>query len=519
MYRRVVGLALSGLLLVICSEIVHGSIHEYIDGAFLPQGNAFFFYGGSEGLYSSMSTDNRTGIDNGKSFIKFDSITLRRTQESASKHDEMEHSTGLIEAVIFETKDRYKISGNPYDGATALCCTPDLAKLEGCKQGEIIVHRSADEPNWPRRIPFVFQGNNLEAKTQPDTIYITKSGMYNIYFMFCDPKLKGTIINGRTVWKNPTGYLPGRLAPLLKFYGFLSLAYLILGLFWFLQYVRFGNDILQLQNCITAVISLGMLEMTLWYFEYANFNATGRRPMSITTWAITFMAIKKTVSRLLLLVVSMGYGVVRPTLGGITSKVVLLGAIYFVASEALELVENVGNINDVSGRARTFLVLPVAVLDTFFIIWIFTSLTKTLEKLHARKSFAKLNLYRRFTNSLAVAVVLSFALICYELYFRAADPFGEDWGTAWIITAFWNSLSFILLCIICLLWAPSQNATRYAYSEEIGDDFDEEEVIALTSISAKSTMDDSSKQDIKERHTVNTGVFSLGEDIAEDKRE
>lgn len=290
----------------------------------------------------------------------------------------MEHSTGLIEAVIFETKDRYKISGNPYDGATTLCCTPDLAKLEGCKQGEIIVHRSADEPNWPRSIPFVFQGNNLEAKEQPDTIYITKSGMYNIYFMFCDPNLKGTIINGRTVWKNPTGYLPGRLAPLLKFYGFLSLAYLILGLIWFLQYVHFGDDILQLQNCITAVISLGMLEMTLWYFEYANFNATGRRPMSITTWEITFMAIKKIVSRLLLLVVSMGYGVVRPTLGGITSKVVLLGAIYFVASEALELVENVGNINDVSGRARTFLVLPVAVLDTFFIVWIFTSLTKTL---------------------------------------------------------------------------------------------------------------------------------------------
>jgi len=71
MYRRVVGLALSGLLLVICSEIVHGSIHDYTDDAFLPQGNGFVFYGGSEGLYASLNTDNRTGIDNGKSFIKY----------------------------------------------------------------------------------------------------------------------------------------------------------------------------------------------------------------------------------------------------------------------------------------------------------------------------------------------------------------------------------------------------------------------------------------------------------------
>ena len=163
----------------------------------------------------------------------------------------------------------------------------------------------------------------------------------------------------------------------MKFYGYMSLAYLILSLVWFFQYVYFWKDILQLQNYITIVISLGMCEMTMLYFEYENFNATGHRPVDITIWAVTFGAVKKTVSRLLLLVVSMGYGVVRPTLGGLTSKVILLGEIYFLASEALELVENVGNVNNISGRARLFLVLPVTFLDSFFILWIFTSLSKT----------------------------------------------------------------------------------------------------------------------------------------------
>jgi hypothetical protein len=77
----------------------------------------------------------------------------------------------------------------------------------------------------------------------------------------------------------------------------------------------------------------------------------------------------------------MGYGVVLPTLGGITSRVAALGLVYFVASEALELVENLGNINDFSGKTRLFLVLPVVVLDATFIIWIFSSLSRTLEKL------------------------------------------------------------------------------------------------------------------------------------------
>ncbi|GLJ30724.1 hypothetical protein SUGI_0608920 [Cryptomeria japonica] len=499
MYERGLGLALSLLLLA----AAHASIHEYSNGGFSPQMNAFSFYAGSEGLYAPSTTGN------GKSFIKFDLLTFRRTNESASKHGEMEHITGLIEAIIFDIKDKDLIGLASYSGETALCCTPDLAKLEGCKQGHIIIRQSSNETDWPRSISFVFQGNDLETKTQPDTIYIPKTGMYNLYFMFCDKQLKDTVINGRTLWKNPTGYLPGRLEPLMRFYGCLSLVYIILGLIWFLQNVRFWKDITQLQNCISAVIFLCMLEMTLCYFEYANFNATGRRPVSITFWAVTFGAIKKTVSRLLLLVVSMGYGVTRPTLGGITSKVALLGIIYFMASEALELVENAGNINDVPREGRTLFVIPVAVLDALFIIWIFTSLSKTLEKLHVRKSFAKLDLYRKFTNALAVAVLFSVAFIGYELYFKITDPFNENWETSWIIIALWNSLSFVLLCVVCFLWAPSQNVTRYAFSDEAGNAFDEEELVALTGGIVKPKVNVSIKQD----------VFSLGEETEEDKRE
>lgn len=292
----------------------------------------------------------------------------------------MQQSTGLVEAIVLDVKDRDRIGGY-YLNSDAICCTPDLAKDGSCKVGEVIIRQDPDNPGWPKRIQTSFEGNNEVAYMMLQTIEINKTGMYYLYFMFCNPELKGTLISGKTVWRNPEGYLPGKMAPLMTFYGLMSLAYLILGLVWFLRFSRYWRDIIQLHYHITAVIGLGMCEMSLWYFEYANFNSTGSRPMGITIWAVTFSAIKKTVSRLLLLVVAMGYGVVRPTLGGITSKVLLLGAVYFLASEALELVEHLGNINDFSGKARLFLVLPVALLDSCFIVWIFSSLSKTLEKL------------------------------------------------------------------------------------------------------------------------------------------
>ncbi|PWA28774.1 Transmembrane receptor, eukaryota [Artemisia annua] len=120
----------------------------------------------------------------------------------------------------------------------------------------------------------------------------------------------------------------------------------------------------------------------------------------------------------------MGFGVVRPTLGIVTLKVLLLGMIYCVALEALKLVENLGNINDFSGKARVFLVLPVCSigfmlhsLDLFVIIYNSRKASvipiSPIPFLIAR-SMGKLELYRKLTNAFAVSVLVSVAWIGYD---------------------------------------------------------------------------------------------------------
>ena len=284
-------------------------------------------------------------------------------------------------------EDRETIGGSAYGGQRAVCCTADLAKLGACKEGDIIHRPSTLNPGWPQVFGVSLDVDEETVTLPSKSIEITKTGMYNLYFIHCDVRLKGLVVEGKTIWKNPTGYLPGRMAPLMKFYGFMSLSFVLLGIFWFSQYARFWREVLPLQNCITIVITLGMLEMALWYFDYAEFNETGVRPTGTTAWAVTFGTVKRTVARLIILMVSMGYGVVRPTLGGITSKVIMLAATFFIASEVLEMVENVGAVSDLSGKARLFLVLPVAVLDAFFILWIFSSLSATLNKLQVLDLF------------------------------------------------------------------------------------------------------------------------------------
>ncbi|KAM2205438.1 hypothetical protein ACFX1S_024937 [Malus domestica] len=348
------------LALLLCVLSSEASVHEYAAERFATKGSAFAVHGGSEGIYSSASTQSASVSASGDSYIR-----LRFGE------------------------DRETIGGSAYSGQRAVCCSGDLAKLGVCAQGEIIHRPSTENPGWP-------------------------------------------------------------------------------------QYARFWREVFPLQNCITLGITLGMFEMALWYFESAEFNETGVRPTGITAWAVTFGTVKCTVARVILLMVSMGYGVVRPSLGGLTSKVILLGLTFFLASEVLEMVENVGAVSDLSGKARLFLVLPVAILDAFFILWIFTSLSATLNKLQARRMMVKLDIYRKFTNALAVTVIVSVGWICYELYFKSNDVYNEQWQNAWIIPAFWQVLSFTLLFVVCILWAPSQTSTRYAYSGD-SEEFDKDD--------------------------------------------
>ncbi|KHN25082.1 Transmembrane protein 87B [Glycine soja] len=405
--------ALPLFLFLFLTPIINASIHDYSNEPFTHRSDAFFFHGGSEALFA-------------KSFIRFETVTFARPRESASVHGRMQSNTGLVEAIILEVRDRNRIGGS-YLKSDLICCDPKLAKDRNCNLGEVIIQKNPDNHELPKRIKTFFQGTDEQVQMDAVTLEINATGMYYLYFMFCDPSLKGTTIQGRTVWRNPNGYLPGKMAPLMTLYGFMSLAYLLLGLAWFLRFVQFWKDIIQLHYHITAVIALGMCEMAVWYFEYANFNSTGTRPMGITLWAVTFTSVKKTLSR-------------------------------------------------------------------------------------TRRNLAKLELYRKFTNTLAVSVLLSIAWIGFELYFNATDPLSELWQIAWIIPAFWCLLSYALLVVICILWAPSRNPTRYAYMEETGDDFDEEG-ISLTSSVAKISGDVAAKLD---RKAID---HAFGEDLEEDKRE
>jgi len=50
-----------------------------------------------------------------------------------------------------------------------------------------------------------------------------------------------------------------------------------------------------------------------------------------------------------------------------------------------------------------------------------------------------------------------------------------DWRELWIDDAYWQLLFVVILFVIIILWRPSQNNKRYAFSPLMDDELDEEQ--------------------------------------------
>ena len=209
------------------------------------------------------------------------------------------------------------LSNRTQENAQILSCLePNDLHVDACS---LNFQEGAD--GWPRVIDIYFEHNQTVAKPVEHSITIKDSGMYYLWFVNCDEDLSAATAAGQTTWKNPGGYLPGMMYPHIAFFAVMSLLYLVLMTIWGFLYARHWTNIFSLQHYMTAVIVMGMLEMSAWYFDYVNFNVSGHRPMLPTLWAVLMGCIRKTVSRTLILMVSLGYGVVLPFLSDLQKKV------------------------------------------------------------------------------------------------------------------------------------------------------------------------------------------------------
>ncbi|XP_026165950.1 transmembrane protein 87A isoform X2 [Mastacembelus armatus] len=283
------------------------------------------------------------------------------------------------------------------------------------------------------------------------------------------------------VMKGSHGYISITEWPLMIFYMVMCIVYILYALLWFIWAACYWKDLLRIQFWIAGVIFLGMVEKAVFCAEYENTNAVGAASQGLLIFAELVSALKRTLARLLVIIVSLGYGIIKPRLGTVMHRVVGLGILYFTFA-SIEGVLRITGGRDNGPTLITAIVL--AVFDSCAIWFIFVSLAQTIKTLKLRRNPVKLSLYRHFTNTLIFAVIASIVFMGWTAKkFRLADC-QSDWIELWVEDAFWRFLFSVILLVIMFLWRPSANNQRYAFTPLIDDSDDEEieEFIASANI-------------------------------------
>ncbi|XP_063086072.1 transmembrane protein 87B isoform X1 [Cavia porcellus] len=276
----------------------------------------------------------------------------------------------------------------------------------------------------------------------------------------------------------PHGYISASDWPLMIFYMVMCIVYIFYGVLWLMWSACYWKDILRIQFWIAAVIFLGMLEKAVFYSEYQNINNTGLSTQGLLIFAELISAIKRTLARLLVIIVSLGYGIVKPRLGTVMHRVIGLGLLYFIFA-AIEGVMRVIGAND--SDLVLLASLPLSLLDSGLCWWIFISLAQTMKTLRLRKNTVKFSLYRHFTNTLIFAVLASVVFMVWTTKTFRMAKCQSDWMELWVDDAFWSFLFSLILMVIMFLWRPSANNQRYAFMPLIDDSDDEVEEFMVTS--------------------------------------
>jgi len=398
------------------------------------------------------------------------------------------------------------------------CCTEDSASRGLCSAdhvGQFIIdhdtfkgeHRQTPVPTAPDQA-FQFDEPLFE---------ITESGDYVLIIANCDDYGLEVFSLGTMEWKSVHGYLPGEKIQLVNFYAALTVIYIVL-LLWYHCGTRMYQDAaIPIQKYILATMVIGFLELFFKTLDYGFWNVDGQRSTLIVWPALVFGVLKGGISRCLIVMVSMGWGVVRDSLGGTLVKIILLGMIYsgltllrdFLTVLAVEEIET-WSLSTEEGLLDLAVLIQFALLgvNVIFGFWIVISLTGTTEYLKNMNQTSKLQRHLRLR-----CIFLTASLVAVSIHvFSFADGVLDILGTnqKWVTEALAHANYLFVLIGVAILWRPNSNAKDYAMQMEIpamGED-DENELELSCVVPSAGEMDDGNDPDHPDGLRVDHGTLS-----------
>ena len=208
----------------------------------------------------------------------------------------------------------------------------------------------------------------------------------------------------------------------------------------------------------------------------------------------------------LLLIVCMGYGVVKPSLGKTMVYVRILAVTHF-AFGVIYAVASLSITPDNAGPLVLLVIMPLAATLTAFYVWTLNSLNLTMKDLLERKQSVKAMMYKKLWWCILGSIVVIFAFFFLNSinFAGRSDPdfVPDHWKTRWFILDGWLNLVYMVdIAYVAYLWRPTANNRRFAMSDEVKTPF-------RFMLSRTAYLENRSRKTMTDLRFLHSGVLSM----------
>ena len=186
--------------------------------------------------------------------------------------------------------------------------------------------------------------------------------------------------------------------------------------------------------------------------------------------------IKGAIARCLIIMVCLGWGVIRDTLGDQMKKILFLGIVYLVVAflrdvAGIVFVEEIHVLSDETEEeiydVFTLFTLITATIDVVCYMWILDALNGTMQYLENMNQTMKLKKYLRLRLILLLSILFGLFWTILGIVNTMMDTAVLAENQDWVIPAAWSVNFFFILTSIALLWRPNPRAKEFAHVMEL----------------------------------------------------
>mmetsp|Transcript_19270 Transcript_19270/g.39595 ORF Transcript_19270/g.39595 Transcript_19270/m.39595 type:complete len:277 (-) Transcript_19270:428-1258(-) len=262
----------------------------------------------------------------------------------------------------------------------------------------------------------------------------------------------------------------------------------------------FQDAAIPIQKYILFTIVLSFLETSMQGLSLYLLNTNGKEDPYTTYIALGFRIIQQGAIRCVGLMVGMGWGVVRDTLGAALWKVIFFGLLYsglLFVRDSLELASE--SVKKASTQQTELFDLAqilswvIIVVNLIFVCWLIMEVGKTTDYLRNMNQTTKLRRHLRLRCLLIASMVIISAKWIFSLVQFVCAVYGNPVLSPhlfWIIDVVGHANYLFIIFGVSILWRPNSDAKSYAMQMELPALDDENELELSCVVPSADDMDD-----------------------------